>query len=186
MKEKSREKDVKMSEGLLGCKVENPTIQILSNHLNVEAERFKAENDIYSLNWAILALIGGDKEREKIIERSIKVLKKESENIIREEFDLTTELVVKFALGMRILKSKNRENSLITKAMKNLLEKSKDKNWFNSQETVSMLLFLLNGENEFKLELNDACNWLHNKYNHFIEDKNYQNAIDSSFVGISE
>nr|CBH37429.1 hypothetical membrane protein [uncultured archaeon] len=165
----------------LGCKVENPIIQILVKHLAVEAEIFKAKNDIYSLNWAILALIGVDKEKDSILEESIKALEKESEKILGEVFDLTTELIIKFALGVRILKSENRDNSLITKAMKNLLERSKDKNWFNSQETVSMLLFLLNDENEFKLELNDACNWLHKKYNHFIEEKNYQNAIDSSF-----
>ena len=118
MKEKSREKDVKMSKGLLGYKVENPTIQILSNHLNVEAEIFKAKNDIYSLNWAIFALIGGDKEREKIIERSIKALKKESENIIREDFDLTTELVVKFALGVRILKYKEKISNDVNEFVK--------------------------------------------------------------------
>jgi hypothetical protein len=165
----------------LGCKVENPIIQILVKHLAVEAEIFKAKNDIYSLNWAILALIGVDKEKDSILEEGIRALEKESEKIIGEVFDLTTELIIKFALGVRILKSKNRGNSLITKAMKILLKKSKDKNWFNSQETVSMLLFLLTDENEFKSELNEACNWLHNKYNHFIGGKNYQNAIDSSF-----
>lgn len=181
MKEKSRERDVKRTDGLLGCRVENPTIQILSNHLNVEAEIFKVKNDIYSLNWAIFALLGADKENEYSLKESIKALENESEKIIRGEFDLTTELIVKFALGVRILQSKNLENSKITKAMKNLLEKSKDKNWFNSQETVSMLLFLLADENKFKLELNDACNWLHNKCTHFIKEKNYPNAIDSSF-----
>lgn len=165
----------------LGCKVENPIIQILVKHLAVEAEIFKAKNDIYSLNWAILALIDVDKEKDSVLEESIRALEKESEKIIGEVFDLTTELIIKFALGVRILKSKNRGNSLITKAMKILLKKSKDKNWFNSQETVSMLLFLLTGENEFKSELNEACNWLHNKYNHFIGGKNYPNAIDSSF-----
>lgn len=90
----------------LGCKVENPIIQILVKHLAVDAEIFKAKNDIYSLNWAILALIDVDKEKDSVLEESIRALEKESEKIIGEVFDLTTELIIKFALGVRILKSK--------------------------------------------------------------------------------
>jgi len=32
----------------LGCKVENHIIRILLKHLSVEAEIFKAKNDVYS------------------------------------------------------------------------------------------------------------------------------------------
>ena len=164
----------------LGCKVENHIIRILLKHLSVEAEIFKAKNDVYSLNWAIFALINANKEVEDLVENSISILEKEAEKIAKDEFSLTTELVIKFALGERILKSKNRKNPKITKAMKILLEKSKDKNWFNSQETVSMLLFLLSESKMFSSELNSAYEWLYTKYNHFVGNKNYLKIIDSS------
>ena len=165
-------------EKSIGHKVRNPIVQTLSKHLRVEAEIFKARSDFYSSNWAILALVNASEETD-ILESNIGELEKEAKEITRGEYTITTELVIKFALCERILKLKGRKNKHITKSMKILLEKSKDRNWFNSQETASMLLFLLN-DCGFSSELDEVHKWLRSKNEQFIQNRNYPNVIDSS------
>jgi len=166
----------------LGCKAENPIVQILVKHLKVEAEIFEAKNDIYSLNWATLALINVNKEDDEIIKSGIISLENEANKIIYgKEFGLTSELIIKFALGIKILALRREENLQIIESMKILIKQLEEKNWFNSQETVSMLLFLLSDVDNFNSELNKASEWLDNRCKEFIKDRNYQNAIDASF-----
>ncbi|KYK34932.1 MAG: hypothetical protein AYK18_13565 [Theionarchaea archaeon DG-70] len=165
-------------ETSIGHRVRNPIVQTLSKHLRVETEIFKAKNDFYSSNWGILALVNANEEID-ILESSIDELEKEAKEIIKEEYTITTELVIKFALCEKILKLKGRKNQYMTKSIKILLERSRDRNWLNSQETVSMLLFLLN-DCGFSSELDEAYKWLRNKNEQFIQSRNYPNAIDSS------
>lgn len=175
----------KMSSIQIGYKANNPIFQILLKHLSIEAEIFKVKNDIYSLSWILFALMETNKEKKSIVKFIISSLEAESKKIIEGDFDLTTELLIKFALGERILKFKDKKNHKITKAMKILLEESKNKKWLNSQETTSMLLFLLSKDDRFNSELNAAYKWLYSKYNQFIDAKNYANVIDSSLGLIS-
>jgi len=170
----------------LGCKVENPIIQILIKHLKIEAKIFEAKKDIYSLNWALLALTNVGEENDKTIKSSITSLEDEANKIINgKEFDLTAELSIKFALGTKILALKKKKNSLIVESMKIILKKLEEKKWFKSQETTSMILFLLSDDNRFSLELDTAYKWLYAEHNQFVENKNYQNMIDSSLALLS-
>ncbi|MCX6822257.1 MAG: hypothetical protein NTW30_05785 [Candidatus Aenigmarchaeota archaeon] len=167
-----------MDNGKLGYKVENPFIQVLLRHLTVEAEIFRTKKDLYSLNWVLLGLSDANKEIKDLFQYSIKSLEEESEKINNDDYELTTQLVIKFALAERILKNLGKQNAKITRAMNFLIKKAEDKNWFHSQETISLLLFLLG--NNYSNELQKAYDWLHSKYNQFKDSRNYPNLIDSA------
>lgn len=162
----------------LAHRAKNPIVKTLSKHLMVEAVIFRIKNDFYSSNWAMAALVDANVEID-ITKNDINELEKEAKEIIDGKYNITSELVVKFALCERIMKLTKKRNQYITESMKTLLDKSRTMNWLNSQETTSMLLFLLE-DCGFDSELDEAYEWLLAKNRKFIHDRNYPNAVDSS------
>lgn len=162
----------------LAHKTKNPIVETLLRHLGIEAVIFGIKKDFYSSNWAIAALVIANEEID-ITRNNINELEKEAKEIIDGRYDITSELMIKFALCERILKHTKKRNQYVTESMKILLEKSRTMNWLNSQETVSMLLFLLK-DCGFDSELDEAYEWLLAKNRQFIQDRNYPNAVDSS------
>jgi len=165
-----------------GYEIESPVIRALIEHLKVELQIFKSRNDAYGIGWALLPLIRTDEKNVADINLISRLLKNEADELIKSEnLALTTELVTKFALGIKVLTlERKRVPQSIVKFMKTLLKESERRDWLKSPELVAMLLFTLSQISDFHSELSHASVWLYKKFSRFKRN-NYLNMIDAAF-----
>jgi len=141
----------------LGYRVQSPLYLVLSSHLLARSRIFLTQNDLYNLLWAVFPFAESSKKKE-LADRISSKLK---EAVSRPSSQITTESLLSFALGVKILRlNRGKEDATVSKHLEKLLDESQGKNWLNAPEAVSTLVFALGDVKEYQQWMDDAAEWL--------------------------
>jgi len=164
-------------------KIENPLYRSLENHVRLEMEWSASERNLYSYCWGALSLSKIEKEDVAHLEAMVK---NEVENFERTG-DIRPFLRVDFisglSLAIKILHdNKMKSSSSIENLVKNLLSECEKRNWLNSHEFVSSILFCLGDNKGFSVYAQKMKPWLQRKYDDFMKESSYESFIDCGFA----
>jgi hypothetical protein len=151
-----------------GMQQRNPLLVSLIRHLEVQSEIYQANDDLHNLGWAILGLIHSNSKIEN------ELLKGASKSLTKKiGHSLTSEVVIKFALWIRILKDRNKRLPRgMLRNLSYLFEELKNRNWMESTGTGSLLYFLLHDVDEFKEYTKTLSSWLDKKHKEYLNTRN--------------
>lgn len=177
----SKTKQADERSDLVYSEMKNPVYQALEDQLRLEFEWAYSDKNLYSISWIAL-------HKEQVTNEDIEKVKSLTESDMKRLKDgkiesfITTEFILGLCFATKVLHSKKGKISTQLKNSLNLLlDETSKRNWLNSHEFASLIIYSLSGINELSLKVQEVTNWLKGRYDYFIQQQKFENAVDCLF-----
>jgi DNA-binding Xre family transcriptional regulator len=161
--------------------MKNPIYQALENQLHLEFEWAYDDKNLYSISWIVL-------HKEQVTNAEVGKIKALTESDIKKlkegkiESFITTEFVLGLCFAAKVLHSKKcKVSTQLNNSLNLLLDEASKRNWLNSHEFASLIVYSLSGINSFSPKIREVTNWLRERYEYFVREQKYENAVDCLF-----
>ena len=128
----------------MGCRVINPIVQTLLDHLSVEARIAEAKGDLYKLVWAIMPFVIFEDSPKRDVSNLAKSLDRKAQELADGQ-DFTGENLLALALSVKVLRLAGHGiHSDVVKLLDTLLRQAEERRtWWKAPEAAGLMAFAL-------------------------------------------